>query len=186
VDWDDLSVKPPNRAALLPLLKELEFAAMVKDYLPESSEPSVEVVESESLPAIDERVFFNLKDDRIFLWTGGGSVTSLPLDARIGELMVHPKIRKITWDLKNAIHHLGQRGFAIAPPFDDPMLMAFLLMPNRGKYELSDLAFELIGDTAPEPAVSTEKLFSQFTPQVESESVTGVSNRFTPAPVPCR
>jgi len=169
VDWADLSVKPPNRAALLPLLKELEFAAMVKDYLPETTEPGVLVTESDSLPAIAERVFFNLKDDRIFLWTGSGSVTSLPLDARIGELMVNPKVRKITWDLKNAIHQLRQRGLAMAPPFDDPMLMAFLLMPNRGKYDLADVAFELIGDTAAEPAVSTEKLFDQFSPQVEAE-----------------
>jgi DNA polymerase-1 len=169
VDWADLSVKLPNRAALLPLLKELEFSAMVKDYLPESSEPAVDIVESESLPVIGERVFFDLKDDRIFLWTGSGGVTSLPVDARIGELMIDPKIRKVTWDLKNAIHHLCQRGIPIAPPFDDPMLMAFLLMPNRGKYDLTDVAFELIGDAAPAPSVSTEKLYDQFSPQVESE-----------------
>ena len=168
VDWAELSVKPPNRAALLPLLKELEFSAMVKDYLPASSEPAVDIIESESLPAIGERVFFDLKDDRICLWTGSGCVTSLPLDARIGELMVNPKVRKITWDLKNAIHQLCQRGFSIAPPFDDPMLMAFLLMPNRGKYDLTDVAFELIGDAASTPSVSTEKLFDQFSSQVES------------------
>ena len=89
-------------------------------------------------------------------------------DARIGELMVHPNIRKVTWDLKNAIHHFCQRGLSIEPPFDDPMLMAFLLMPNRGKYDLTDVAFELIGDAAPAPSVSTEKLFDQFSPQVES------------------
>ena len=169
VDWADLSVKPPNRAALLPLLKELEFSAMVKDYLPESSEPAVEVIESDSIPDVGKRVFFNLKDDRIFLWTGSGSVTSLPLDARIGKLLVDPNVQKVTWDLKNAIHHLGQRGFPVAPPFDDPMLMAFLLMPNRGKYDLADVAFELTGDTFTEAAVSTEKLFDQFSPQVESE-----------------
>ena len=169
VDWADLSVKPPNRATLIPLLKELEFSAMVKDYLPESSEPVVAVVESDALPKIGERVSFNLKDDRISIWTGNGSVTSLPLDARIGELVANPKVRKITWDLKNAIHQLRQRGMELAEPFDDPMLMAFLLMPNRGKYELADVAIELLGDAAADPAVSTEKLLDQFQPQVESE-----------------
>jgi DNA polymerase-1 len=164
VDWADLSVKPPNRAALIPLLKELEFSAMVKDYLPEASEPSVAVVESDVLPTIGERIFFKLKDDRISLWTGNGSVTSLPLDARIGELMSSPKVRKVTWDLKNAIHLLRQRGIELAEPFDDPMLMAFLLMPNRGKYELADVAFELLGDAAADPTVSTEKLLDQFQP----------------------
>jgi len=169
VDWAELSVRPPNRAALLPLLKELEFSAMVKDYLPEPSEPAVNVVESESLPSIEERLFFHLKDDRIFLWTGSGSVTNMPLNASIRELMVNPKICKITWDLKNAIHHLAGHGIAIAPPFDDPMLMAFLLMPNRGKYELADIVFELFGETKTEPAIATEKLFDQFHPQIEAE-----------------
>jgi DNA polymerase-1 len=173
VDWADLSVKPPNRAALLPLLKELEFSAMVKDYLPEPSAPAVEIVESDSMPAVGERLFFHLKDDRICLWTGSGSVTSMPFNestgARIGKMMANPKVRKITWDLKNAIHHLAQRGIAIESPFDDPMLMAFLLMPNRGNYDLTEVAFELLGDTAMEPAVATEKLFDQFLPQIESE-----------------
>src|SRR5262249_9475469 len=35
VDWADLEVKSPDRSTLIPLLKELEFTAMVKDYLPE-------------------------------------------------------------------------------------------------------------------------------------------------------
>jgi DNA polymerase-1 len=173
VDWDDLSVKPPNRSALLPLLKELEFSAMVKDYLPEPSAAAVEIVESNSLPDIGERLFFNLQDDRIFLWTGSGSVTSLSFNEstgpRIGELMSNPKVRKVTWDLKNSIHYLARRGIAIERPYDDPMLMAFLLMPNRGKYDLTDVAFELLGDTAIEPTVATEKLFDQFHPQIESE-----------------
>jgi len=169
VDLADLSVKPPNRAALLPLLKELEFSAMVKDYLPEASESTVKVVESTEIPAIGERLSFELTNDRIFLWTGNGSVTSLPLDAHVGELLRNPKVRKITWDVKNAIHHLRQRGMEIAPPFDDPMLMAFLLMPNRGKYDLAGVALELISDASLEPAVSTEKLFEQFQPQVEAE-----------------
>ena len=170
VDWADLSVKPPNRAALLPLLKELEFSAMVKDYLPEPTEPAIDIVESESLPAIGERLFFHLKDDRIFLWTGSGSVTSMRLDERTGALLANPKIRKIAWDLKNAIHQLARHGLAIAPPYDDPMLMAFLLMPNRGKYDLADVAFELFGETSMEPAVATQKLFEQFQPQIESET----------------
>ena len=45
------------------------------------------------------------------------------------------------------------------------MRVAFFRGPNCELIEL----LELIGDTAPEPAVSTEKLFDQFKPQVESE-----------------
>jgi DNA polymerase-1 len=34
LDWEDFKVKAPDRAALLPLLKELEFTNLIKEYLP--------------------------------------------------------------------------------------------------------------------------------------------------------
>jgi len=181
VDWANLAVRPPDRAALLPLLRELEFSAMVKDYLPEVSEPAIEVHQSEELPAIRDRVFFDVAvgetEDRIFLWTGSGTVANLPLDARVADLMTDRKVRKITWDLKNAIHRLHRRGIEIKPPFEDPMLMAFLLMPNRGQYDLPELVLELFGQTihgvagelTSDRTVWTEKLFDHFRAQVESE-----------------
>src|SRR2546427_8410943 len=32
--WDDFKVQPPDRAVLMPLLKELEFTGLIKQYLP--------------------------------------------------------------------------------------------------------------------------------------------------------
>ena len=37
IDWEDFKVQPPDRAALMPLLKELEFTALIKEYLPPES-----------------------------------------------------------------------------------------------------------------------------------------------------
>ncbi len=42
---------------------------------------------------------------------------------------------------------LQRCGIELAPPYDDPMLMAYLLFPNRGKYDLADVVFELFGQT---------------------------------------
>lgn len=171
VDWEELKATPPNREALIPLLKELEFTAMVKDYLPEAEAPVIEVVQSDVLPEIGDRVFFDIQAERISLWTGSGSVTSVPLDVRVAELLVNPKIHKITWDVKNAIVLLRQHGLSLAPPFDDPMLMTYLLMPNRGKYELADVAFELFGQTIQgELTPWIAKIFDHFRESVETDA----------------
>src|SRR5204863_2140852 len=47
VNWPDLAVRPPDRAALIPLLKELEFTGLVKDYLPQDTGPATEVVRTD-------------------------------------------------------------------------------------------------------------------------------------------
>lgn len=171
VNWEDLKTQPPDRASLIPLLKELEFHSLVKDYVPEVASPTVEVVQGESLPEIGDRVFFDIQSDRISLWNGTGSVSNIPLDARVSELLANPKIRKITWDVKNAISLLRQRGLAIAPPFDDPMLMTYLLMPNRGKYELADVVSELFSQTMEgERTPWIAKVFDHFRESIETDS----------------
>src|SRR5438477_1549237 len=63
--WDNFKAQAPNRAALMPLLKELEFTALIKQYLPPETGPVVAVIQAESLPAVDDRVFFDVQPDRI-------------------------------------------------------------------------------------------------------------------------
>src|SRR5207253_2033239 len=50
LDWDRFKLQSPDRAALMPLLKELEFTALIKQYLPAEPGPAVEVVPAESIP----------------------------------------------------------------------------------------------------------------------------------------
>src|SRR5438105_4637601 len=42
INWDDFKVQPPDRTALMPLLKELEFTALIKEYLPPEAGPTFE------------------------------------------------------------------------------------------------------------------------------------------------
>jgi len=39
VDWESFKVQPPDRATLMPLLKELEFTNLIKEYLPPDGVP---------------------------------------------------------------------------------------------------------------------------------------------------
>ena len=146
VDWKRFAVQPPDRAALLPLLRELEFTGLIKEYLPEDNTPVASVVETSTLPTIGEAVFFDVHDDRLSLWTGAGDVSNVPIDAAAA-LLTTPGVRKIPYDLKQVIAKLRKHGIELAPPYDDPQLMSFLLFPNRGKYELSDVVFDAFGST---------------------------------------
>jgi DNA polymerase-1 len=172
VDWDDFKVKPPDRAVLMPLLKELEFTGLIKEYLPPEAGPSVEVVISDTVPDLGERVVFAIRDDRISLWNGDGVVTNVPLDARVSSILSDAKIRKITYDLKDAMLRLRRAGLDIVPPYDDPILMMYLLFPNRGKYDLPDVVFELTGQTInPEDERTPwiDRLTKELQPRLEQE-----------------
>ena len=171
-EWDDFKVRPPDRAALMPLLKELEFTGLIKQYLPPDAGPVVDVVRTESLPAVGERVFFAVQEDRVSLWNGAGAVSSVPVDQRLAAILSAPGIQKITYDLKEAMLRLRRHGIEITPPYDDPLLMAYLLFPNRGKYELPDLVFELTGQTvAPEEEQTPwiERMFNELAPRTAQE-----------------
>ena len=41
VAWDSFKVQPPDRSALMPLLKELEFTGLIKEYLPAEAGPVI-------------------------------------------------------------------------------------------------------------------------------------------------
>src|SRR6266850_3510896 len=172
LEWSNFKVQPPDRAALMPLLKELEFTGLIKEYLPPEAGPVVEVVRTESVPPVGERVFFDVQEDRVSFWSGSGAVSSVPLDGRIAAILSETRIRKITYDLKQAMFRLRRRGIEIAPPYDDTLLMAYLLFPNRGKYDLPDLMFELTGQTVAPDEERTpwiDRLFNQLGPRTDQE-----------------
>jgi DNA polymerase-1 len=84
----------------------------------------------------------------------------------------NPSVRKITYDLKDAILQLRRHGLEITPPYDDPVLMAYLLFPNRGKYELADVVFDLLGQTVTPEDERTpwiQRLFTELEPRTKQE-----------------
>src|SRR5438093_7884905 len=72
VDWNDFKVRPPDRSALMPLLKELEFTGLIKQYLPPEAGPVVEMLRTDSIPEAGDRVFFDVQEDRVSFWSGSG------------------------------------------------------------------------------------------------------------------
>jgi DNA polymerase-1 len=171
IDWQQYMVKPPDRMALMPLLRELEFTGLIKEYLPEESTPAAQVVQTSTLPQVGGTVFFDFRDERLSLWTGSGEVSSVPLDASVAALLAKPGLRKVPYDLKSAIGHLRQHGLDLTPPWDDPLLMAYLLFPNRGKYNLEDVVFEIFGNTlSGDRAPWIQRVYEHLRPLVDQDA----------------
>lgn len=170
IDWDDLKMQPPNRAVLSPLLRELEFTGLIKEYLPPDAGPFVEVVHSEELPRIRECVVFEVAGEQISLWTGEGAVVNVPLDQRVKPLLADSGVRKVTYGVKEAIVKLRRRGLDLSEPYEDPQIMAYLLFPNRGRYELQDVVFELLGQTIDDVrAPWIDRLWRELDPKVRQD-----------------
>jgi DNA polymerase-1 len=173
IEWENFKVQPPDRSSLLPLLKELEFTGLIKEYLPPEAGPLIDIISTDTIPSIAGRFVFDVRGDRLSLWTGESSVWSLPLDERVKPLISDPSVRKITYDLKDAVFKLRQRGLDLAPPYDDPQLMAYLLFPNRGKYDLPDVVFDLLGQTVTPDEERTpwiDRVFKELAPRAEQET----------------
>ncbi len=172
LDWTNFRVQPPDRASLMPLLKELEFTGLIKEYLPPEAGPVVEVVRSETLPEAAGRVIFDVQSDRVSFWNGNGTVMSVPLDDRVARVLSNPSVHKVTYDVKEATLRLRRRGVELVPPYDDPLLMAYLLFPNRGKYELPDVVFELMGQTVGPDEERTpwiSRLLNELEPKMQQQ-----------------
>jgi DNA polymerase-1 len=113
-----------------------------------------------------------VEGNRVSLWSGAGPVFSLPLEsAAAAQILGNSELAKIVWDLKRTILELRRRELALSGPCDDAMLMAYLLFPNRGKYELADVVFGLLGQTVSGDRTPwIQKLFDQLAPKTEQES----------------
>ena len=55
-------------------------------------------------------------------------------------------------------------GLELSPPYEDILLMAYLLNPNRGKYELTEMAFDALLAAAELPPVAA-------LPPIEPEAI---------------
>jgi DNA polymerase-1 len=170
LEWQDFAVKEPDRAALIPLLRELEFNALIKDYVSEGTAPQTEVVLQDEIPVVGDSVCIDIQNDRLSIWTGSGSIASIPLDARAASLLANPALRKVVYDVKHTVLQLQKRGLDLAPPYEDVLLMAFLLFPNRSRYELSELMFDIFGQTAAGDRTPwIQKVYENLQPQIEKE-----------------
>ena len=178
VDWESLRVQPPDQDALVALLRELDFTTLLKAQLKAANaadtdldvtEDAIEVVRTADTSVIGNSFAFALGDNRLLAWAGKGPVYEIEMD-QTGSLLSDPEKHKVAHNLKAAMLELDRHGLTLVPPYDDPMLMAFLLMPNRGKYAIDELVSELFGQTATHSDANwVFRLHEKLRPQIQPE-----------------
>lgn len=141
VDWEALKHRHPDGETLVPLLRELDFTTLLKAQLEAgagTSEDGWETIKADEPPDVGDEFSVWFDEDRAFLWAGEGALYDILVE-KAAPLLSDSGKRKILHNAKAAILALCAKGLTLAPPYDDVMLMAYLLDPNSGKYEVADL-----------------------------------------------
>jgi DNA polymerase I len=140
-------------SALESLIKSLWDAENVSIALTDSA--TADVAEEEEL-AIEQQCVINFEAPQVIAFsTAPGSSSVVDLDkfaddrenaiASIREVLSNGLLEKSVHDLKRAVGLLDHLGITLEGVKDDTFLAAYLLDPNRSKYDLTDLAREAVG-----------------------------------------
>lgn len=201
LNLDQVKARPPDRASAYELFKELEFAALTREFAdaaaaaPERADDHLNYKIIDSRAGLDsliqslwdaEVVGLAVADsdsptnaqqtkgeasgepgglqqcvidyepaERIAFSTAEGSSSLVDFNkfaegreaaiASLREVLSNGLIEKSVHDLKRAVGLLAKLDITLEGVKDDTFLAAYLLDPNRSKYELSDLAREAVG-----------------------------------------
>jgi DNA polymerase-1 len=189
LDLENFRTRPPDRTAAYELFRELEFAALTREYsdaaqtrpsvapssrsyllvqnrleldklvrrLFDAEAIGVAVAEATLAATGEQESFLGLEATRgIAFATAPGNSAYVDLEnftggidlaiGQLGEVLSNGLIEKAVHDLKRATGLLARFNIALEGVKDDTMLAAYLLDPNRSKYDLSELAREALGD----------------------------------------
>jgi DNA polymerase I len=193
---DEIKARPPDRSAAYELFRELEFAALTREYadaaevrtasvskdlnyrlvqtqseldnlvrtLFDAENVGIAVADSSPAGAGQQECFSELEMTRGIAFSpkpgvaayvdlekfSGGARSAI---STLRELLANGLVEKSVHDLKRATGLLSRFEATLEGVKDDTFLAAYLLDPNRSKYDLVDLAREAInytdGATAP-------------------------------------
>jgi DNA polymerase-1 len=182
LDLDQIKARPPDPVAAYDLFKELEFAALTREFAAGATKPaadsgtlnyeiidtragldrllktfwdaeSVAIAVADSTPpgTGEQQCAFDYDAASVLAFsTASGSAAVIDLEnfaegrdaaiASLREVLSNGLIEKSVNDLKRAIGLLVGLDITLEGVKDDTFLAAYLLDPNRSKYELNDLA----------------------------------------------
>lgn len=223
LDLDQVKARPADRAAAYELFKELEFAALTREFADAATAAPASVDSELNYKLIDSRAALDglikslwdaesvgiaiadaassdNKDQKaeaeagspgeqceidyepaegIAFSTAPGVAALVDFNkfaegreaalAALREVLSNGLIEKSVHDLKRAVGLLARLDITLEGVKDDTSLAAYLIDPNRSKYELSDLAREAVGvehiekpstSTSPSPSTSTSNGWS--------------------------
>lgn len=153
LDMEELKIKNPDNNKLAELFHELEFSSLLKEIL---STQKTEIREEKSLfhqtdkgkfiGDIDKNTQFAIlyRDNDFIVAT---NETLYELSSQDSQLInfLNSEALKIIFNAKDLLKKLKSVSLKIAPPYFDLIISAYLINPNKGKYEFKDLVLEYLG-----------------------------------------
>lgn len=169
---EDYRNKPPHDEQLADLLRELEFATLLKSLRPAANTADPKptdrtVIEDEataqrfvaSLPKGGPLGVYCLlvggsgvqAEMKGIALSAGDNTAFIPLDVQsfmrpITKLLLDHAHIKVVQDLKSTLLAFHRIGVSVAGPYVDTMIADYLLNPNRRDHQLETVAFELLGE----------------------------------------
>jgi DNA polymerase-1 len=149
-DIDDLKIKEPDNEKLCQIFRELEFTSLLKEVLTKNKEethPVNKVLKdtSDFFENINKYDKFALTFNENKLLIGfNGNVYETNLSANLTNIL-NSKALKILYNAKEVIKKLNALEIKILPPYFDLMISAYLINPNKGKYEFKELLLDYLG-----------------------------------------
>ncbi len=147
----ELKINSPDNNRLAEIFRELEFTSLLKEVL-----SGQEVEEGQTFfPIKDELLsikevksqekFAILHMDPNFIIGINGSLYKLGSEDNQLRNFLNSEAVKIVLNGKELFKKLISSGLSIKPPYFDLMISAYLINPNKGKYEFKDLILEYLG-----------------------------------------
>lgn len=150
VKLEELKIKEQNMEKLTQIFRELEFTSLLKQMMQHYIKPQIEISANKKtdiqtlFEKIKERGIFSASIHENALNVGiNGDVYEISLDD--SELILSCPALKILFNVKETLKKLKNSRTKLEPPYFDLMLAAYLINPDRGKYNLDELVFEYLG-----------------------------------------
>lgn len=147
---EDLKIKEQDKEKVFEIFRELEFHSLLKQLMQMYS--TAEAKNSEN-KKFDIRILFEkIKEKENFsasihnktVKVGiNGEVYEIPLDN--SEIILSSTALKILFNVKDFLRVCKNSGLRLEPPYFDIMIAAYLVNPNKGKYNFDEVVLEHLG-----------------------------------------
>lgn len=163
VRLEDLAIKEPELNRLIPILADLEFHSLLKEFA-KKSKLEISVVDGADTPKVsfESRIGIGQFNHEFYLANDAKTIYKFSYEA-IRERLNDPNIIKIGYDLKELV-----KNFKISPPIFDIGVVAWLIDPNSKSYKLEDIALKYLNIyLEPTPELISNLSFRLYTPLKE-------------------
>ncbi|MCS7215536.1 MAG: DNA polymerase, partial [Thermodesulfovibrio sp.] len=159
INMEDIKIKQKDREKLTQIFRELEFRSLLKEIINEykdlSSYSSAQIgLVSENKKNYVTELIEKTKEYGKFTLTLKKETIIAGVDTTLYEItfdnsklneILSSNTLKIIYNVKEVLKKLKNFDIKLLPPYFDLMIVAYLINPNRGKYDIDELIFEYTG-----------------------------------------